>query len=203
MRSFIFDIDGTLLDTEAMYMKSLQAVLHERGRDVAYADLTKLFGIPSKDTLLRLKVPDWQDVLAEWGPRTQDYRQTVAVYAGVEDALTQLQANGAQLAIMTSKRQFEYDRDVVSIGLDRFFSQHVVAEDVPHGKPDPDGILLAMARLDAPAAETVYVGDTIYDQQAAHAAGVAFGFAAWNGKQPVGLTPDVQFMTPAAMLKLR
>ncbi|HIW71068.1 MAG TPA: HAD family hydrolase [Candidatus Levilactobacillus faecigallinarum] len=202
MKSFIFDIDGTLLDTEAMYMTSLQAILHERGIEKSYAELATTFGIPSKDALLRLKIPAWEDVLALWGPRTQDYRDTVAIYAGVTAALADLKARGAQLAIMTSKRQFEYDRDVVSLGLDQYFSQAIVAEDVANGKPAPDGILLAMQRLGSTSADTVYVGDTIYDQEAAHAAGVAFGFAAWNGKRPDDLQPDVSFLTPAAMLKL-
>ncbi|MDT6980010.1 HAD family hydrolase [Levilactobacillus zymae] len=201
MKSFIFDIDGTLLDTEAMYMKSLQAILHERGMERSYAELATTFGIPSKDALLRLKVPDWERVLALWGPRTQDYRSTVAVYAGVTGALKALKARGAQLAIMTSKRRFEYERDVVAEGLADYFSQVVVAEDVAHGKPAPDGILLAMQRLHADPQDTVYVGDTLYDLAAAHAAKVQFGLAAWNGKQP-DLIPDVSFQTPAEMLKL-
>lgn len=202
MKNFIFDIDGTLLDTEAMYMKSLQAILHERGIEKPYAELATMFGIPSKDALLRLKVPDWPAVLKLWGPRTQEYRDTVAVYAGVKTALGQLMTLGSRLAVMTSKRQFEYDRDVVSEGLDDYFAVKVVAEDVTHGKPEPDGILLAMERLGVQPADTVYVGDTLYDQQAAHAAHVQFGFAAWNGTRPTNLTPDVSFLTPQAMVQL-
>jgi len=200
MKNFIFDIDGTLLDTEAMYMKSLQAVLHDRGIEREYATLAKTFGIPSRDALIRLQLPDVDDILAEWGPRTQDYRDTVAIYAGVTSALAQLKAAGAGLAIMTSKQRFEYDRDVVSMGLDSYFSQAIVAEDIAHGKPEPDGILLAMDRLGAEPAETVYVGDTVYDAEASAAAHVTFGFAAWNGRTPTDFTPDVSFITPAAML---
>lgn len=106
MKTFIFDVDGTLLDTEAMYMKSLQAILHERGIEQSYAELATTFGIPSKDALIRLNVPDIEGVLAEWGPRTQDYRDTVAIYDGIPVALEQLRSAGAQLAIMTSKRRF-------------------------------------------------------------------------------------------------
>lgn len=201
MKSFIFDIDGTLLDTEAMYIKSLQAILHERGMDRPYAELATTFGIPSRDALIRLQVPDVEEVLALWGTRTADYRATVAVYDGVKAALQALQTRGAQLAIMTSKRRFEYDRDVVHEGLAPYFSQAVVAEDVAHGKPAPDGILLAMQRLGADPASTVYVGDTLYDVEAAHAAQVEFGLAAWNGKHP-DLVPDVSFQTPAEMLRL-
>jgi len=202
MKSFIFDIDGTLLDTEAMYIKSLQAILHERGMDRPYAELATTFGIPSRDALIRLKVPDVEKVLALWGPRTQDYRETVAVYPGVKPALRQLKNAGAQLAVMTSKQKFEYERDVVGEGLADYFTQHVIAEDVAHGKPDPDGILLAMERLHADPATTIYVGDTEYDVRASRAAHVTFGFAGWNGKQPNGFTPDVTFARPEDMLKL-
>lgn len=202
MKNFIFDIDGTLLDTEAMYMKSLQAVLHERGIDREYAELVTTFGIPSREALVRLGIADIDDVLAAWGPRTAQYRESVKVYAGVKPALTALRKAGAHLGIMTSKQQFEYERDVTAEGLDTEMSIAVVAEDVAHGKPEPDGILLAMQRLGATPAETVYVGDTAYDALASKAAGVTFGFAAWNGRQPRDFTPDVRFATPQAMLKL-
>lgn len=202
MKNFIFDIDGTLLDTEAMYMKSLQAVLHERGIERDYATLAKTFGIPSRDALIRLGLTDVDGILAEWGPRTQQYRGTVAVYAGVKVALSQLKAAGAGLGIMTSKQRFEYDRDVVPFGLAEDMRVAVVAEDIAHGKPAPDGILLVMQRLGAKPEETVYVGDTVYDADASAAAKVTFGFAAWNGRTPAGFTPDVSFVTPAAMLDL-
>lgn len=202
MKSFIFDIDGTLLDTEAMYIRSLQAILHERGMDRPYAELATTFGIPSRDALIRLKVPDVAEVLALWGPRTQEYRETVAVYPGVKDALQQLKDAGANLAVMTSKQRFEYERDVVGFGLADYFTQHVIAEDVAQGKPAPDGILLAMERLNADPATTVYVGDTDYDVRASRAAHVTFGFAGWNGKQPNGFTPDVTFNQPQEMLQL-
>jgi phosphoglycolate phosphatase-like HAD superfamily hydrolase len=202
MKTFIFDVDGTLLDTEAMYMKSLQAILHERGIERSYAELATTFGIPSKDALIRLNVPDIEGVLAEWGPRTQDYRDTVAIYDGIPVALEQLRSAGAQLAIMTSKRRFEYDRDVVSLGLDQYFDQAVVAEDIAHGKPAPDGILLAMQRLAAQPSDTIYLGDTVYDAEASAAARVTFGFAAWNGRTPRDFTPDVSLTTPQAMLDL-
>lgn len=204
IKNLIFDIDGTLLDTEAMYIKALQEVLHERGMNRPYAELAKTFGIPSRDALIRLGIKDIDGVLAEWTPKTEEqpYQDTVAVYAGVKDALGKLRDAGANLAVMTSKRQFEFDRDVVGHGLAPYFSQAIVAEDIAHGKPAPDGILLAMKRLRATPATTVYVGDTVYDADASKAAHVTFGFAGWNGKRPTDFTADVSFMTPQAMLNL-
>lgn len=200
MQNLIFDLDGTLLDTETMYMRALQAVLHERGINRPYAELTATFGIPSRDALVRLQIPDLENILTAWGDRTVAYQDTVSIYPGVRTALAKLREVGTNLAIMTSKRRFEYERDVVSVGLDQYFKVSVVAEDVDHGKPAPDGILLAMQRLGADPASTVYVGDTAYDYTAAHAAGVDFGFAGWNGKTPVNYQPDRLYTTPGDLL---
>jgi phosphoglycolate phosphatase-like HAD superfamily hydrolase len=57
-------------------------------------------------------------------------------------------------------------------GLRDYFSVIVAAEDVEKGKPDPEGILKAMKLLHADMA--VFIGDTIYDEKAAKAAGIAF-----------------------------
>lgn len=201
MKSFIFDIDGTLLDTEAMYMRALQEVLDQQGDHRPYAELATTFGIPSYDALVKLGVKNIDQIQPLWDEATRKYFDTVAVYPGVRTALQQLKDQGAQLAIMTSKVRAEYERDVVKRGLADYFSQVVVADDVAQGKPAPDGILLAMHRLAATPQETIYVGDTIYDLQAAHAGKMTFGLAAWNGRHP-DLQPDVTFNTPADMLTL-
>ncbi|KRN01650.1 phosphatase [Levilactobacillus senmaizukei DSM 21775 = NBRC 103853] len=200
MQTYIFDIDGTLMDTEAMYMRALQAVLREAGDPRPYAELTATFGIPSRDALEDLHVANLEHVLAAWGERTAAYRETVRVYPGVLDTLDQLRRKGAQLAIMTSKRQFEYERDVVPSGLADHFSLAIVAEDVKRGKPAPDGINLAMQRLNADPATTIYIGDTHFDQAAAQSANVAFGYAAWNDRQPRGFTPTISLTTPRELI---
>lgn len=188
------------MDTEAMYMRALQAVLKEQGDPRPYADLTATFGIPSRDALEDLHVTDLEAVLVAWGERTAAYRETVHVYPGVLATLDQLRKKGAQLAIMTSKRQFEYERDVVASGLADHFSLAIVAEDVQHGKPAPDGINLAVQRLNADPATTIYIGDTHFDQEAAQAANVAFGYAAWNDRQPRGFTPAISLATPRELI---
>ncbi len=64
--------------------------------------------------------------------------------------LKQLHATpGIDLAIMTSKQKYEFERDVTPLGLDQYFSQFVFFEDTKRGKPAPDPILLAMKRAQA------------------------------------------------------
>ncbi|PWF99358.1 HAD family hydrolase [Levilactobacillus bambusae] len=203
MNNFIFDVDGTLMDTEYMYMQALKDVLDERGMDLTYEDIAKTFGITSRDALKQLGVTDLDDVLVEWNDQTKRYQDRVSLYDGVTDALTVLKKAGASLAIMTSKPRVDFERDVQAIGLDQYFSECIVAEDAKRGKPAPDPINVAIERLGADRKQTIYVGDTAYDLQAAHAAKVQFGLAAWNGQavNPLMLADEI-FKTPQAMVEL-
>lgn len=185
MKTFIFDIDGTLLDTEAMYMKALDRVLRQHGLAYPYETLSQTFGITSLDALKQLKVPAnmLDQVLNEWSQAIPDFQSTVKVYDGIQNMLKRLNAApGTQVAIMTSKQQYEFKRDVTPLGLDQYFSEFVFFEDYEHGKPAPDPILVALNRLHADPAQSVYIGDTQYDLQAAHAAGIKFGLVAWGAK---------------------
>lgn len=97
--------------------------------------------------------------------------------------LQELSANNSnRLAIATSKLRKELLRDVEPFGLNDFFSAIVSSDDVEHGKPAPDMVLKGMEKLNSTKDETVYVGDTLYDLEAAHNAGVSFALAGWETK---------------------
>ncbi len=206
MKNFIFDVDGTLLDTEAMYMKALDKVLRQHQIKHLYSELTQTFGITSLDALKHLKVPAdlIQPILNEWAQAIPEFQPLVHVYDGIEKMLSDLNEQPTtQLAIMTSKQTFEFKRDVTPLGLDKYFSQFVFFEDAKRGKPAPDPILVAMDRLNANPEETIYIGDTKFDGQAAHAAGIKFGLVAWgNGGASKVEGADYTFATPEELLAL-
>ena len=78
------------------------------------------------------------------------------------------------------------------LGIDKYFSKFVFFDDTKRGKPAPDPIILAVKRLDAKFDETIYIGDTPYDMQAAHAANVAFGLVTW-GNNPHAKMAGAEF----------
>lgn len=206
MKNFIFDIDGTLLDTEAMYMKSLQMVLNENGIERPYEALTQTFGIPSHDALVALEIPAAQipTIMAQWRDAIPNFQADVRVYDGVNEMLKKLAAlPDVQLAVMTSKQRYELERDFTPFELNSYFSEFVVAEDAKRGKPAPDPILVAMKRLNVKPEQTVYIGDTQYDLQAAHAAGIKFGLVAWGAKNQTGVADaDYVFAFPEEIVAL-
>lgn len=204
MNYFIFDVDGTLIDTEKMYMLPLHQTLLENGYDFSYADVEKLFGITSMDTVRILGVKDPVDIQHKWFAKIKDYTQYAHVYDGIEDVVRKLhEDNSVKTAIATSKVEAEFQRDVIKFGLDKYFDEFVFSTEVKHGKPAPDMILKGIEKLSADPKETVYIGDTKYDLQAAHAAKVKFALAGWRTEKSADFKDTDYFLeTPADLLKL-
>lgn len=204
MNDYIFDVDGTLIDTEKMYMLPLHKTLLENGYDFSYADVEKLFGINSMDTVKILGVKNPVEIRDKWFAKIKDYTHYVHVYDGIEDVLKQLYADkNVKTAIATSKVEAEFQRDVIRFGLDKYFDKFVFSTEVKHGKPAPDMILKGIEKLNADPKSTVYIGDTKYDLQAAHAANVNFALAGWRTKRSADFEEtDYYLKTPADLLKL-
>lgn len=204
VNNYIFDVDGTLIDTEKMYLLPLQKTLRANGKPIAYDGLKKVFGITATDALRMLGVKDVSAVQKQWFSQIKDYQNEAKVYPGIRETLAKLHANSHQhLAIATSKIKAEFQRDVVRFGLDRYFDAFVFSNEIVHGKPAPDLILKGIEKLAADPATTIYIGDTIYDLQAAHAAHVAFGLAGWRvQKTSEFANSDYYFAKPTDILAI-
>lgn len=184
MNDYIFDVDGTLIDTEKMYLLPLHKTLRANGYNVSYDDVKKVFGITASDALKILGVKDVEAVRKQWFDQIKNYKDDAKVYDGIIDSLAKLHADkNNRLAIATSKIEDEFHRDVTRFGLDDYFGAFVFSNEIKHGKPAPDLILKGIEKLNADPKATIYIGDTIYDLQAAHAAHVAFGLAGWRNQK--------------------
>lgn len=204
MKYLIFDVDGTLIDTEKMYLLPLHKTLIENGYDVTYDDVKKVFGITATDALKILGVQDVEGMLAKWFGQIKDYKHYAHVYPGITDALAKIHAmQNTRLAIATSKQENEFHRDVTRFGLDKYFDQFVFSNEIKHGKPAHDMVIKGIEKLAANPDETIYIGDTIYDLQAAHAANVKFALAGWRTKKTAEFEKtDYDLHTPADLLKI-
>ncbi|UDM31891.1 HAD family hydrolase [Lentilactobacillus laojiaonis] len=204
MDNFIFDIDGTLLNTEKMYMLPLKKVLNENGYPVSYEQCANTFGITSLDALKMLNVAesDIDIILEKWMALIPDYAKDVNLFDGILETLSIL-SEKKELAIASSKVREEYIRDVKRFDIDKFLSDIVLADQIKRGKPYPDMILKVIQDLNLNPENTIYVGDTIYDLQAAHNANVAFGLAGWQTKFTDKFKEaDYLFNDPKEMLDL-
>lgn len=207
MKNFIFDVDGTLIDTIKMYMPAMQITLAKHGYDREYDELSRVFGITAIDALREVGVRDndLQPIFKEWFALAYQNSDKVSVYAEIDDTLRQLKAHfGVKLVVATSKTNDEYVNEFQpKFSIAKYFDAHITADDTQKHKPEPEPILAGLAKINAAPDESMYIGDTINDLKAAHAAGIKFGSALWGAAAPEELgDADFSLQRPSELLRL-
>jgi pyrophosphatase PpaX len=182
IRAVLFDLDGTLVDTWALYLESYLRTLEPyAGRRLSLDELRTLH--PSSEVRgLRSLVPA-DEVASAHATLLEHYRALHAelfagAYPGVVAMLDALRARGLALGIVTGKSRGAWAITQPESGLGDF-AVFVGDDDVAEAKPAPDGLRLALRQLDARADEALYVGDSLQDAAAARDAGVRFAAALW------------------------
>ncbi|TQS75121.1 HAD family hydrolase [Ornithinibacillus gellani] len=199
----IFDVDGTILDTEAAILKSLQHVLASEGKEYQTEELRFALGIPGKETLRRLHVTDVERVHSKWSNTVLAFSKEVQVFKEIEEILTDLFNKHVKMGIVTSKTQQEMKDEFAPFGLNDFFQFTINADDTENHKPYPDPLLACLDGLDASQHDAIYIGDSIYDMQCAKSAGVKFALALWGAKTVEGFeSADFILENPKDILTL-
>ena len=202
--SLVFDVDGTILDTENAILKSLQKVLKEELKeDYTLQDLRFALGIPGKETLKKLDVQNIDVVHPKWCKSVLDFSHEVSVFEELEDVIKGLSLSKLKLGIVTSKTKQELIDEFEPFGLSNHFEHIICACDTDKHKPHPEPLLACLKQLDVPNDESVYIGDSIYDMKCAKSAGVKFALALWGSKTKEGYEEaDYALTTPRDILNL-
>ncbi|MCC4384086.1 HAD family hydrolase [Limosilactobacillus reuteri] len=211
IENFIFDIDGTLIDTIDMYMPAMIDTLAQHGHPVApdKVEQTKhdLFGITGQDALRLAGISEDEIpvIQQDWFKLAYQRADQVKVIEGIPEMLNTLaNREDAKIAIATSKLADEYQEYFVNkYDFAKLFKVAITSADTKKHKPAPDPILAAMDKMGADPATTVYVGDTINDMKAAHAAGAKFAGALYSSANPDSIKDaDFPLMKPADLLEI-
>lgn len=177
----IFDIDGTLLDTENTGLYSLQKTVKDiLGKDMPLEDLYTYFGVPSGQAVIDLHFPDPKKASAIWEENFQSLIGLITPFPGVEDMLRKIKSEGYTLGVVTSRNRFEYTHDSYMQQWNNLIDYPICSEDSLKHKPDPDPMFAYMAKAGASPEQCLYVGDTIHDYMCGHSAGVDFALAVWK-----------------------
>lgn len=180
-KHIVFDIDGTLLNTEYCILRALQDTLLERtGREVPAQELTFVLGIPGLASVRQMGIEDAEAFLQRWEANLLKYAHTIRAYEGVDTLIGKLLEKGCQLGMVTSKNRGEFLEDAHRIPLVERFSTVICADDTQKHKPDAEPLLEYMERTGTAAAQLLYIGDSKYDGQCAAGAGVDFALAMWG-----------------------
>ncbi|MFO7171591.1 MAG: HAD-IA family hydrolase [Bacillota bacterium] len=180
----LFDLDGTLIDTNELILASFDHAFRERlGIEVPRAELVRHFGEPLATILARYAPPERVPELIEAyrAFNLAHHDRLARPIPGVRRALDRLQAAGVLLAVTTSKRRDTALRGLRLFGLEGYFQAVVAWEDASRHKPDPEPVRVTLERLGVPPGDRVLmVGDSVNDLLAGRAAGVRTAAVAWS-----------------------
>lgn len=191
---FVFDIDGTLLDTERTGVLSLMQTVRELlGQDMPYEEAYRFFGIPSAKVSAMLGYADEDRFGVLWEEHFQELMYLVKPFPGVEDVLRDLRAAGFRTGVVTSRSRTEIAYDPHLAQLLPYFDLVIGSEQSARHKPFPDPMLAYLEGVGAEAAATLYLGDTMHDWRCGHDAGCDFALADWRERGWQGIAAEYRF----------
>ena len=175
IQAIIFDLDGTLIDSEPLGLEVAKQVLLEGGFILNEEELQQFIGIPDRDFYrsLSVKYPEL-DAEALLNQHTYLYEaslDTIPLIPGAVEVVKRCQQI-APLALVSGSTRAQIRKKLNRLGLAEQFAVIVSAEDVPIGKPDPYGYRLACRKLGVQEIGCVVIEDSIAGLKAARAAGM-------------------------------
>lgn len=179
LRGALFDLDGTLVDSEPLHHESAVRVLARFGHDLRAADFSGYVGWA--------ELPFWAELQQRYSLagtpaeladlRTAEYLElvhgrSIEPLPGVTELLEELRRRGVPCAVASSSPRPQIEASLAGAGLAEFFPHRLSGhDDVARGKPEPDVFLAAAAAIGAPASACIAVEDSATGVAAAVASG--------------------------------
>ena len=200
---FLFDLDGTLIDSVELILRSYRHTLRTH-RGIEPPDELWLQGL---GTPIRAQLRVWSEDPAEIEAMAQTYvtynlahhDDLVRPYDGVVSAVQRLEQRGKRLGLVTSKVRSTALRGLKLAGIEAPFSVIVGADEVQNPKPHPEPVRVALERFGAAPGDAVFIGDSRHDMVCGRAAGVATAAVLWgpfDRDHLEDLKPDYWLETP-------
>ncbi len=187
MKHWVFDLDGTLVDSHKVYFDSLRLILNDFNADLSLQDEKEVLSIPVKSRQLffdkKLGQENSHKALAAFETRLLSDDQRIEVFKGIPALLEKLKSQNCKIGIWTAREMSSAKRVLNSTELAPYFSYHMSGSCVANCKPSPEGLERIAYAFQCETKELLMVGDHDNDMLAAKACGAKAIRANWNNPQ--------------------
>jgi phosphoglycolate phosphatase-like HAD superfamily hydrolase len=201
----LFDLDNTLLKTEDASVAALTYALNQDGVEVTPKAIIELMGIPGLEMARQLGSPDPEKTIKIFNQKIVEEVDLIKEYDGIEEMFAGLRENGVEYGIVTSKLKRVFDDEMVHFPKIRNIERVVFSDDTKQHKPAAEPLNFGMQKYfaDVDKKDVIYVGDSIFDMQSAHNAGVDFANAGW-GAIPANDFSEAEYILdhPSDLIKI-
>ena len=207
IRTILFDLDGTLIDTNELIIASFTHTLGQYS-DYAYSreDILEFIGPPLIDSFKQVDPNRVDEMIQTYRDHNLTNHNTyVRAYPTVVDTMKQLKKAGYNLGIVTTKINDTAELGLKVTGMEGIFDVLIGLDDVTHAKPHPEPIIKALDQLNATASSTLMVGDNYHDIESGKNAGTKTAGVAWTikGREVLeAYQPDYMLEEMSDLLKI-
>ncbi|MEF9881605.1 HAD family hydrolase [Streptomyces sp. P9-A4] len=171
-RAALFDVDGTLTDTNYLHVVAWWEALRQAGHQVPMHSVHRAIGLPGEDLLDHLlgddRDPAQDDRLsAAHHTLYATFFDRLPALASAADLMRTLAGSGWRVVLVTSAKGSELSALCRAIDADDAIAETSTSDDVEEGKPAPEPVRHALRLAQVPPERAVFVGDTVWDMKAA------------------------------------
>lgn len=179
-KAYIFDYDYTLAFSEPGIIMCFRHTFETFGfSGISDEEIVKTIGMPLKDALSLLTGVEDGIMLEKMracfhGRADEVMNANTELYPDTVPTLEEIRRHGGLIGIVSNKLRRRISDMFEMHGLSGYLDVIIGPEDINTGKPNPEGLLMAIEKLNVKKGETLYIGDSIIDAETARNAGVDF-----------------------------
>lgn len=175
--ALLFDLDGTLADTDKLHLLAMQQLLHEDGRTLTEVEFEAHISGRANADLCRYLFPDrplseHRAFADRKEARFRELSPTLQPTSGLVRLLEYAEDRGIGMAVVTNAPRANAEHMLQALDLAGRFEHVLVAEELPKAKPDPLPYLIGLQRLNAQAGQALAFEDSVPGVKAASGAGI-------------------------------
>jgi pyrophosphatase PpaX len=182
--TILFDLDGTLVDTNELIISSFLHTLEKYyPKKYKREDVLPFMGPSLYETFGGIDPKRAEEMILEYRSYNhENHDRLVTEFKGVNETVKALKASGFKIAIVSTKILDTVIKGLNLTKLDPYFDVIVALDHVKQPKPDPEAIYVALKQLDSTPEKAIMVGDNYHDILAGKNAGTKTAGVAWSMK---------------------